>query len=104
MNIKKWTVWSVFAAATAFGSVAIAQSQPYSGDDAEEVAAVSEAKVGLAEAVSAAERETSGKAIEAQIEVEGTQAFYEIDVFSEGDIKEVRVSAEDGKILDVRED
>ncbi len=84
--------------------LATAQGAEYTGKDAHEVNALAKARIGLAEAVSIAERETSGKALEAQIEAKknGT-AYFEVEVFAAGQIQDVRIDL-DGKVLSVQPD
>jgi uncharacterized membrane protein YkoI len=84
------------------GSAALAQG--YRGDDAKEVRALKRAKVTLIEAIMAAESETGGRALDAQIEVESGQIFYQVEVFKRNRIKEVYVDSQDGSILDVVKD
>ena len=99
--------WTAFALAAFLGStgVVFAQAQSvYTGDDAEEVAALGKASISLIDAISAAERETSGKALEAQIEVKKDRTYFEVDVFAGGVIKEVKVDPSSGKIMEVKQD
>lgn len=79
-------------------------AQDYRGDDAEEVRALDRVQLSLAEAINTAERETSGRALEATLEAEGNRIFYEVDVFADDSIKHVYIDVESGDVLDVQED
>lgn len=84
------------------GSVVLAQT--YLGDDAEEVAAVQRARISLAQAVTAAERGSSGRAIEASMEADRGRAVYEVTVFAENRMREVQVDPQTGRVLNTRID
>jgi uncharacterized membrane protein YkoI len=102
MKSKLKTLVLAAAAAGVFGSgLAYAQSaETYRGDDEKEVHAIARAKIGLAEAITAAERETSGKAIEGQIEAKKDgRSYFEIEVYAGGKIVEVRIDPETGRVL-----
>jgi uncharacterized membrane protein YkoI len=105
IKMKK-THWTALAFAAVLGSAGVVSAQePYSGEDADEVAALGKAKLSLIDAINAAERETSGKALQAEIEVKkGGVVLYEVDVFAQGGIKEVQVDPNDGRILKVKQD
>lgn len=100
-TLRQKTFAMAFATAALFaGTVAFAQSaESYTGDEAKEVHAIARAKIGLAEAINLVERETSGKAIEAQIEAkkDGT-SYFEVEVFTGGKLVEKRVDPETGRV------
>jgi len=79
-------------------------AQDYRGDEAEEVRALERVQISLAEAIAAAEGETGGRALDAQLEVENGRIFYQVEVFEGNGIKEVYVDPQDRAILDVVDD
>lgn len=106
MNIrsKYLVVAGAAALVVAGGGIALAQAQGYVGDDADEVAAVQRASISLAQAVTAAERGSGGRAIEASIESNWNTAAYEVTVFAENQLKEVHVDPQSGRVLNIRVD
>ncbi|WP_426051529.1 PepSY domain-containing protein [Brevundimonas sp. SL161] len=84
---------------TAVGGAAFAAVQY--GDEADEVAAARAAPISLSQAVTAAETAAVGKAIEATLEIDHTGAYYEVSVATEVDLKDVIVSATDGRVLQI---
>jgi len=104
MNRKlKMFAWAagasvILAGAGGLGAV-YAQQQGYVGEDAEEVNALQRVKISMTDAIAAAERETKGKALEASLEVERGQTYYEVEVFSEQGLLEVHVDADSGAVL-----
>lgn len=101
MTISKTTP---FAIALLLGVTSAAVAQEYRGDDAEEVNALGRVQISLTDAITAAETETSGKALEATLEVDDGRTYYEVDVFAENSIKHVYVDVGNGIVLDVQED
>ncbi|WP_428152396.1 PepSY domain-containing protein [Brevundimonas sp.] len=102
-TIRKFLPAAIGALAlTAVGGVAFAAVQY--GDEADEVAAARAATVSMAEAVASAERGAGGKALEASIEIDRTGAYYEVTVATDVDIKEVTVSATDGRVQQIAVD
>ena len=87
---------------TAVAGVAFAAVQY--GDDADEVAAARAAPISMAEAVVSAERGAGGKALDASIEIDRSGAYYEVSVATDVDIKEVTVSATDGRVQQITVD
>jgi uncharacterized membrane protein YkoI len=92
------------AVAVLFGAGSAALAQGYRGDDAKEVRALDRVQVSLIDAIMAAESETGGRALDAQLEVENREIFYQVEVFDGRRIKEVYVDSQDGSILDVVKD
>jgi uncharacterized membrane protein YkoI len=67
--------------------------------------AVAAAKVGLTEAIETAQKAVpGGKVIEAGLEVEQDQTFYEVIVLSGDAVKEVKVDAAAGKVLGIKDE
>ncbi len=64
------------------------------------------AKITLQQAIDLAEKETGGRAYEAEIEKNSFNVEYEVDVYvvAEGKRFEVSVDAKTGEVLSVRED
>lgn len=64
------------------------------------------AKITLQQAIDLAEKETGGRAYEAEIEKNSFNIEYEVDVFvvAEGKRYEVSIDAKTGEVLSVRED
>jgi uncharacterized membrane protein YkoI len=71
--------------------------------DQDTVAAIKErlvdAKISLAQAITSAETQVGGRAIEAELD-EGDQLVYEIEILKDDQLVEVQVNGRDGKILD----
>jgi uncharacterized membrane protein YkoI len=71
-----------------------------SRDDDEEAAALAAAGVGLTEAIAAAEAETGGRAMEAELEAEDQGPVWEVETASaEGGVVKVWVDAGSGAVL-----
>ena len=67
--------------------------------------AVAAAKISVAQAIEAAQKEVpGGKVIEAGLEAEKDATFYEVVVLSGEAVKEVKVDATSGKVLGVKEE
>lgn len=101
--MKMSSITPIVLAALTVG-VSAAMAQEYRGDDAEEVRALDQVQVSLTDAIATAERETSGRALEAALESEGGRVFYQVDVFAENRIKEVYIDSRSGDVLDVSTD
>lgn len=72
--------------------------------DYEDARALEKAKISLVEAIQLAERETQGRAFEAQIDHERFGPEFEVSVLVGQTIYEVKIDAQTGAILSVRED
>lgn len=96
-------LWGAGAAAlltVAAGAGAVyAQQQGYIGDDADEVEAIQRVKITLIGAIEIAERESSGKALSADIEVERGRTYYEIEVITPKGLQEIHIDADTGEVL-----
>lgn len=110
--MKKNFLWALFALAV--GSFVVAQSGLSLAEKADvrdesvqgsiavpgsEVMLASMAKVSLVEAVQAALKSVSGKAIAAELEEDEGFLVYSVDVVNDGKVTEVKVDAGNKKIL-----
>ena len=101
MSSSRWILACVLLvgiAATWVGSGATATS----GTDWEKV--LEQAKITLVEAIQKAEKKTEGKAVAAEMEMEGGKLIMEVVVFKGGEspgLLEVEVSGETGEILEI---
>lgn len=98
-----------FVVGLALGGLGLAHAAdpaPYTGSNAREVNALKASKLDLVEAIQIAERETSGEALKAEIEVKkkGTVAYFEVEVFANGAVHDVRIDANSGAVLEVKAD
>lgn len=71
------------------------------GEDARELTTLKNARISLAQAVTAAEAHTGLKAMEAGIDDEGRGAFYEVSVVDGTGEKTVLVDTQSGKVTSV---
>lgn len=71
------------------------------GEDARELATLRNARISLAQAVTAAEAQTGLKAMEAGIDDEGRGALYEVSVVDGSAEKTVLVDTQSGKVTSV---
>lgn len=86
-------------AATSIPASTIA-AEPTSGqDDASEFAKLSGVKIGLADAIAAAEKQFGGKAVNAALDNEQASASFEVELMTESGSKTVSV---DGKTGDIK--
>lgn len=94
------------AAAVASGAVAAnagnSNSKAQDDTEAAELQAIQNAKLTLADAAAAAEKETGGKAVDVSIGDENGQIAYEVEVaMNDGTTREVRIDTQTGKVLKV---
>lgn len=73
-------------------------------NDAEEVRALSKAKITLTQAIAAAEQHQGGQAYEASIDDESFKPEYEVNIARDGTVYEVRVDGVSGEVIGARED
>jgi uncharacterized membrane protein YkoI len=66
--------------------------------------AITSAKVGLVQAASAAERHVGGQASRAELEDENGKLVYGVEVVRGRDVTDVKVDANDGRILSAQAD
>lgn len=59
---------------------------------------VSQATISLTAAITAAEAHTNGKAVEAELDDEGEQAAYKIEVINDGKLTDVTVDSRTGQV------
>ena len=72
--------------------------------DEDGLKAMQTAKVSLVQAIKAAEDNSQGKAIKAELELEKDKPLFEVDVAVEGKIFEVKVDGETGRVISSKED
>lgn len=112
MKSKRWT--SLSLAALLVSLLAAASALPLVAEEDEEtdvgaqVAAIlGRVKVSLAEAATAAEKATKGRAVSAELEIEPDELAYEVVVVILADkevmLKEVEIDAVTGKVLEVED-
>ena len=71
-------------------------------DSAEELLALSQAKISLSQAIDAALTAVPGKALSAELDDEGDQGAYVVEVVRNNQISEIRLDSQTGKLLDKR--
>lgn len=72
--------------------------------DSEDLRAMAKAKITLIEAIESAESSEGGKAFEAGIDDDSFQPEFEVSISRDGRVYDVRVNAETGEVIGVRED
>jgi uncharacterized membrane protein YkoI len=72
--------------------------------DQDEVRAIAQAKITLVEAIQHAQSAQEGTAIEASIDEDSFKPEFEVTLVHDGVVYDVRVNAETGEVLGVRED
>jgi uncharacterized membrane protein YkoI len=72
--------------------------------DRSDIKLLEQTKISLADAIKAAEKKTSGRAIEAGLDDDAWKPSYEVSVAVNGAIHEVQVDGISGDVLGVRED
>lgn len=96
------TTASMIAAAT--NSPSLAANQADQTDDSAEYAKLSGAKLSLAEASMAAEKQFGGKAVNAALDNEQQAATFEIELMTDAGTKIVSVDGQSGKAQEVADD
>ncbi|WP_323034195.1 PepSY domain-containing protein [Pararhodobacter sp.] len=98
--MNKTTKFAIVAAAiTTLGGAAFAATP--SENDA---MVINQAKVSIAQAISAAEKEHGGKATKAELEHSKQGLIYEVEVVAGAKVFDVKVDADKGSILSSTED
>ncbi|PLW69594.1 PepSY domain-containing protein [Pseudohalioglobus lutimaris] len=95
-RIKNVSLFSIAAFTLAFSGLTMA--------DQDEVRAIAGAKITLVEAIQHAQSAHEGTAIEAGIDEDSFKPEFEVTLVRDGVVYDVRVSAETGEVLGVRED
>ena len=89
--------------ATTAGGIAYAQQSSGEGNDA--VTDSAKAGVSIAQAIGAAEAQTSGKATRAELDSDRGKVLYEVEVVTaDNKVVDVTVDANSGKVLSTRAD
>jgi len=102
MNIMKRKTY--LAALVALSALAVGGAYASSQHEGNDALAISQAKIGLAEAVTAAEQHVGGKASKAEYEsFQGKQVF-DVEVVKGQAVSDVKVDANDGKVISVTAD
>jgi uncharacterized membrane protein YkoI len=91
------------SAAAALSALAITAAYALSSRD-NDALAISSAKIGLANAVQAAEQHVGGKASKAEYERHKGEWVFDVEVVKDGRAMDVKVDATDGKVLSATED
>ena len=91
----------MLVAALAFGSAGVAYAVVDKGQGNDGIADLAKAKVTIAQAISAAEQATPGKATRAELENEKHGLVYEVEVVNpeKNTVFDVRVDAVSGKVV-----
>lgn len=93
------TLPAFFAALLMLGAV-----QPAAAADAKDIRLMERAALTLSDAIDRAEESQTGHALAAEIDDEDGVVVYEVSIAKDGRVFDVRVDANDGKILRVKED
>jgi uncharacterized membrane protein YkoI len=94
----------LFSAAIA-GALAIAIGSAYAAKSTEDDAlAVSNAKIGLAQAIAAAEQHTGGKASRAEFERNKSGWVFDVEVVKDQKVTDVKVDPASGSVISATED
>lgn len=93
---KTLTATAVLLAA-AISSGTLYASGVFSGNKAAEFA---QSRISATQAVEAAQSETGGRAVEVGFKHKNSQSYYEVEVLTANEAREVRVDAASGKVLD----
>jgi len=89
----------------AFLSGAVAMGGAYAEmTDRNDAIAIEQAHINLGEAIAAAEQEIGGRASRAELEVDGGQVTFDVEVVKDGEVTDVTVDARDGKVIQARAD
>lgn len=73
-------------------------------DEAQEAQALAQAKVTLVEAIQIAEKRAGGRGIDASLDDESGFKLYEVEVLTGGNVENVRIDAQTGKVAKVTHD
>jgi uncharacterized membrane protein YkoI len=93
----------VAIAATTIAKPAIAAEQSAGKDDASEYAKLGGAKLSLADAVSAAEKQFGGKAVNAALDNEQASAAFEVELMTDAGSQTVAVDGQTGEVKSVKD-
>ena len=94
--------WIATLAAATLGAAALASAQ--ASEDERDGALLSQAKIGIAQAIAAAEQHAKGRALRAELENENGVAVYGVEVLDGAKAMDVKVDARDGKVLGMQEE
>lgn len=84
---------------TGTGAIVIAKERRESGSEARAVAAVATAPTTLAQAIATAERETGGRAIEAEVKRHQAGFAYEVRTVRDAAVRTLRIDLQTGQVV-----
>jgi uncharacterized membrane protein YkoI len=93
---------ATLAAALAAAAIGGAYAAKSSGEN--DALDLSTAKIGLTQAIAAAEQHTGGKAAKAELEKSKSGLVFDVEVVKDGKVLDVAVDAGSGKVLSATED
>lgn len=97
---KSWIVAALGALTlSGAGIVYASQLDREAQEDQQEIAALQQARIGLAQAVNTAEQHVRGKALSAELEMEKGKPVYEVEVARGKQVMAVEVDTQTGNIL-----
>jgi uncharacterized membrane protein YkoI len=102
MNRKLIAAAVALATAAAIGGGAYAAKTQ--GGEEDDALAISQAKVTLAEAITAAEQHVGGKAAKAELEKQNGKWTFDVEVVKDRKVMDVAVDSTTGKVLSANED
>lgn len=101
------TLRSALAVFAATGALALAAAstpatatEPQGKDDAAEHSKLAEAKLGLADAVAAAEKQSGGKAVNAALDNEQAAATFEVEIMTSNGSRTLAVDGQTGSVTE----
>jgi uncharacterized membrane protein YkoI len=101
---RNWLQRVAVIAVSVLLAVSVAYAGREHGKESDEALALAKTKINLTQAIAAAEQHLQGKAIRAELEDENGTFVYGVEVAEGNSVKDVKVSALDGKILSVQAD
>jgi uncharacterized membrane protein YkoI len=97
MNVKRGLILgTLLAVATA---TTVASAEPGKSEQHETPVDLSKVQVAMSQAITTAEQQAGGKATKAKLENEKGKLLYEVRVAGKGGDTEVKIDAQDGKVL-----
>lgn len=103
MNPKYRNILKAMLAIVIVSGIAVnmAEAGDSQENDSKELKLFSMAKISLIDAIKAAEQNTGGKAMEAEVNDESNTAEFEVEILKDGKVYEVMVDGITGKVLKV---
>lgn len=100
---RKQGILVAAAVAVILSGTAVYATEPANGEQ-NDAAAITQAKIGLGQAIANAERHVHGKATRAELENENGRLVYGVEVVSGGKVTDVKVDIRNGNILSAQAD